>query len=222
MDLYRGAQKMNSKETLKKQFGKSGEGISGWAYNQSPILEGKAVKLMPLRKDSRVIELGCGTGWASRRIARTAIEGEVVGIDFSESLINRAKQYVSRDKLHNYENLSFNVADAEDIPYPNNYFDSAITISSFSWWLNPEKGLEEIERVLKPGGQLYVVDCCKDRIMDNLFLRGEMPFSVYKENLYSKEKYREFFEKKFENVYQKNFTRLWGLVTVGTKKEETP
>ena len=185
----------------------------------SPLYGRKAVRMMPLKKDSKVIEIGCGTGWASRGIAKIATEGEVAGIDLSGSMIKRAKQYTAKDKSHNYENLSFTLASAENIPYPDNYFDYAITITSFSWWLNPENGLGEIERILKPGGQLYVVDVCPNRITDNLMVRPERAVSVYKENLYSREEYRDFLEKKFENVYQENFTTPWWIVTVGTKME---
>lgn len=211
---------MNSKENLKKQFDKTGESrFHVWFLNFiDPFLFRRAIRQMPLKKNSEVIELGCGTGWASRRMAKIATHGEVVGIDLSKTLLKRAEQFTAKDKSHKYGNLSFEVADAESIPYPDNYFDYAISITSFSWWVNPENGLEEIERILKPGGQFYVVDVCKERLIDNLMVGSERAASVYKENLYSKKEYREFFEKKFENVYQKNFTIIWALLTVGTKK----
>lgn len=213
--------KMNNREILKlkEQFEKVCESrFNVWFLNSiDPLLFGKAVRVMPLKRNSKVIELGCGTGWASRRMAKIAIEGEVVGIDLLESMIETAKQFTAKDKSHNYENLSFTVADAENIPYPDNYFDYAISITSFSWWQNPNRGLEEIERILKPGGQFYAVDVCKERRVDNLMVRPQA-HEDYKENLYSKKEYREFFEKNFENVYQKNFSIIWALLTVGTKK----
>ena len=213
--------KMNDSEILKlkEQFEKVGESrFNVWFLNSiDPLLFGKAVRGMPLKRNSKVIELGCGTGWASRRMAKIAIDGEVVGIDLLESMIESAKQFTAKDKSHNYENLSFTVADAENIPYPDNYFDYAISITSFSWWRNPDRGLEEIERILMPGGQFYAVDVCKERYVDNLMVRPQA-HDDYKENLYSKKEYREFFEKKFENVCQKNFSIIWALLTVGTKK----
>ena len=212
---------MNNREILKlkEQFENVCESrFNVWFLNSiDPLLFGKAVRVMPLKRNSKVIELGCGTGWASRRMAKIAIDGEVVGIDLLESMIETAKQFTAKDKSHNYENLSFTVADAENIPYPDNYFDYAISITSFSWWLNPDRGLEEIERILMPGGQFYAVDVCKERRVDNLMVRPQA-HDDYKENLYSKKEYREFFEKKFENVYQKNFSIIWALLTVGTKK----
>ncbi|MCK4732096.1 MAG: methyltransferase domain-containing protein [Methanophagales archaeon] len=215
--------KMNDSESLKlkERFEKVCESrFNVWFLNSiDPLLFGKAVRVMPLKKNSKVIELGCGTGWASRRMAKIAIEGEVVGIDLLESMIETAKQFTAKDKSRNYENLSFMVADAESIPYPDNYFDYAISITSFSWWRNPDRGLEEIERILKPDGQFYAVDVCKERRVDNLMVRPERYADYdYKENLYSRREYRELFEKKFENVYQKNFSIIWALLTVGTKK----
>jgi len=142
--------KMNDSESLKlkEQFEKVCESrFNVWFLNSiDPLLFGKAVRVMPLKKNSKVIELGCGTGWASRRMAKIAAHGEVVGIDLLESMIETAKQFTAKDKSRNYENLSFMVADAESIPYPDNYFDYAISITSFSWWRNPDRGLEEIER----------------------------------------------------------------------------
>ena len=212
---------MNNREILKlkEQFENVCESrFNVWFLNSiDPLLFGKAVRVMPLKRNSKVIELGCGTGWASRRMAKIAIDGEVVGIDLLESMIETAKQFTAKDKSHNYENLSFTVADAENIPYPDNYFDYAISITSFSWWRNPNRGLEEIERILMPGGQFYAVDVCKERHVDNLMVRPQA-HDDYKENLYSKKEYREFFEKNFEKVYQKNFSIIWALLTVGTKK----
>jgi len=213
--------KMNNREILKlkEHFEKVCESrFNVWFLNSiDPLLFGKAVRVMPLKRNSKVIELGCGTGWASRRMAKIAIDGEVVGIDLLESMIETAKQFTAKDKSHNYENLSFTVADAENIPYPDNYFDYAISITSFSWWRNPNRGLEEIVRILMPGGQFYAVDVCKERHVDNLMVRPQA-HDDYKENLYSKKEYREFFEKNFEKVYQKNFSIIWALLTVGTKK----
>lgn len=88
---------MNSKETLKTQFDKAGEsGFYVWFLNSiDPFLFRKAIRQMPLKKNSEVIELGCRTGWASRRMAKIATHGEVVGIDLSETLIKRAEQFTA-------------------------------------------------------------------------------------------------------------------------------
>src|SRR6185503_8594701 len=48
--------------------------------------------LMDFKPTDRVLDLGCGTGWASRRLARMVPEGEVVGMDVADEMLRRAEQ----------------------------------------------------------------------------------------------------------------------------------
>lgn len=169
-----------------------------------------------LDKKDKIIDIGCGAGGLSRKLAKIVTEGEVVGLDISEGYIKKLKQSIERDRSGNYKNLEFRLASAEDIPYPDDYFDCAVSSASFSFWSKPEKGLEEIGRVLKPGGKLYIVDVYKEEPLSTtvgakIFSR----FSAYKTNFYSSQEFREFFERAgFTEVYQKEI--MGTLVTIGT------
>src|SRR5258708_31776428 len=59
--------------------------------HHSDITE-QTIALMDLRSADRVLDLGCGTGWASRRLARLVPEGDVVGIDVADEMLRRAEQ----------------------------------------------------------------------------------------------------------------------------------
>ena len=166
-------------------------------------------KGMPLKL--RVIDIGCGTGWVSRELAKMFPGYEVIGIDFSEKMIERAKRLTSKDK-HDYRDLLFEVADVEGLPYPSDYFDYGICSAMFSFLPDPDKALREIARILKPGGRLYVVDVCKD-YSPSYF--GAKLFSPC--NLYSREEYKEFFERYFVDIHQEKWTLFGGLSTVGSK-----
>ena len=134
MVLYVKVIDMSSKETVKTYFDKWADGI-GWLelnYLHPPFLNG-VFKAIPLEKGSRIIDVGCGTSWASRHLAKMVTQSEVVGLDISERLIEKAKELTLADRSSDYENLVYNVAEAENIPYPNNYFDHAISFVSFSW-----------------------------------------------------------------------------------------
>src|ERR1051325_7756983 len=52
----------------------------------------QTLALMNFKSRDRVLDLGCGTGWASRRLARLVPEGEVVGIDVADEMLRRAEQ----------------------------------------------------------------------------------------------------------------------------------
>ncbi len=96
-----------------------------------------------LDKKDRIIDIGCGAGGLSRKLAQIVTEGEVVGLDISEGYIKKSNRSKERDKSGEYKNLVFTHASAEDIPYPDNYFDHAVVSESFSFWSDREKGLAE-------------------------------------------------------------------------------
>jgi len=101
---------------------------------------------------------------------------------------------------------------AEDIPYPDNYFDHAVCSEAFGFWSEPEKGLKEIKRVLKTGGKLYIINSYQGA---QAWVR--ISAKVFKEKLYSSEEYREFFERTgFTVVGQKKIMGT-SLVAVGIK-----
>jgi ubiquinone/menaquinone biosynthesis C-methylase UbiE len=93
-----------------------------------------------------LLDLGCGTGWAVRYVARKMNEnGKFVGIDISGAMIDKAK--VNSIGLQNVE---FYKANSEDLPFPNNYFETIICSNSFHHYLHPEIVLCEVKRTLKP------------------------------------------------------------------------
>ncbi|MEA2053904.1 MAG: class I SAM-dependent methyltransferase [Candidatus Thermoplasmatota archaeon] len=215
---------MSDKEVLKGFCGKWANKIA-WLDARleldciHPIFLKRGIKEIPLKKESKVIDIGCGMGWACRQMARVTTEGEVVGIDALENAINKAGQLTLKDKSYDYKNLVYKVANATDIPYPGGYFDYAITFVSFSWWVDPDKALEEIVRVLKLKGKLYVLDVY-DKGLGGMLARMSNHFLSFKEKIYSAGQYRTFLEKRFAEVWQKKMNPLgWGLLTVGIKNE---
>src|ERR1051325_185191 len=75
----------------------------------------QTLALMDLQPSDRVLDLGCGTGWASRRLARVATEG--VGLDVADEMLRRAEQASS-----GFSNVRYVWGSAEKIPAPDNYF----------------------------------------------------------------------------------------------------
>ena len=109
----------------------------------------------------RVLDLCCGTGDLAIWLARLAPVGaEVVGLDYSLPMLERAREKAGRFSLEN--SLTFVHGDVNDLPFRDGYFD-AIGIS-FAFrnltYKNPrtERYLQEVVRVLKPGGEFVIVE----------------------------------------------------------------
>src|SRR6185437_12143560 len=80
--------------------------------HHSDITE-QTLALMDIQPDDRILDLGCGTGWASRRMARLATAGEIVGLDVADEMLRRADRSSSA-----FRNVRYSWGSAESIPRP--------------------------------------------------------------------------------------------------------
>ena len=100
-----------------------------------------------------VLDVGCGAGLDSLIAAqRTGESGKVIGVDFSEAMLNRARTAAAKIKATNVE---FRQSSAESLPLENASIDVAMVNGIFN--LNParEKIFQELARVMKAGGVVY-------------------------------------------------------------------
>jgi len=129
-----------------------------------------ACDALELTASDRLLDVGCGTGAASRRAAEVA--GSVVGIDLSSQILREAARLA--DGL---DDVRFVRADAESLPFPNASFTAAICTNSFHHYPSPVRALREIARVLTPGARVVIGDPCADvwtvRIGDRFLRRLE-------------------------------------------------
>ncbi len=115
------------------------------------------IRLMDLRPGERVLDLGCGSGWATRLLARLVGEGpegfgQVVGLDISDEMVRRARA-ASRD----LENILYVTGSAQQIPWEENFFDKVLSVESFYYYPDQERVLGELFRVLAPRGRLFIL-----------------------------------------------------------------
>lgn len=99
-----------------------------------------------LGRDMHVLELACGTGALSGRIAGRVRSLEAT--DFSTRMIAVAKSKPGSARLH------YSVQDAADLPYASGSFDAVVIANALHVMLEPDRVMAEIRRVLRPGGLL--------------------------------------------------------------------
>jgi ubiquinone/menaquinone biosynthesis C-methylase UbiE len=101
-------------------------------------------------KNERILDVACGEGRFSLKIAERA--GTVYGIDASSAAVDEAKSLSHKLKVDSH----FRVGDAEDLPYPSNFFDKIVCSSSLEHFEHDLQALNEVNRVLKPHGKLVL------------------------------------------------------------------
>jgi SAM-dependent methyltransferase len=140
-------------ETLREEFNRWAEAGRGASMEQDhlpitlPVLE-----KMRLAPTDNVLDAGCGAGWLSRRLGKLVPDGRVVGMDLSDEMIR-----VARRTSVDHDNLLFVAGEASEIPWEPNFFDHAISVESSYYWPNPQVGVKEIHRVLRPGGAAWLL-----------------------------------------------------------------
>ena len=101
---------------------------------------------------TRVLEVGCGPGRLSIRLARR--HGlEVTGLDLDAAMIERARANAGEEP-----GPSFLVGDVASLPFPDGSFDLVVSTLSMHHWADQAAGLAEIGRVLRPGARALVWD----------------------------------------------------------------
>jgi SAM-dependent methyltransferase len=100
----------------------------------------------------RLLDIGCGAGQTAIPAAR--LGHRVVGIDIAENLIDHANARASAEGV----DARFDVGDAEDLPYADHSFDVVISLIGAMFAPRPDQVVQEIARVLRPGGRLYMAN----------------------------------------------------------------
>src|SRR3954470_23452722 len=145
-------------EKLQQEFNKwaaAGEGPK--MENHHLDITEKTIRLMNLRPGERVLDLGCGSGWATRLVARLVGEGpqgfgQVVGLDISDEMIRQA-----RADSREFENILYVWGSAQQIPWEENFFDKVLSVESFYYYADQDRALSELFRVLAPHGRLFIL-----------------------------------------------------------------
>lgn len=132
---------------------------SGYSLdNQEELLndQEKWLKLIhtyvPLKKDLKVLDLGCGPGFLSILLSKQGCQ--VTGIDYSNQMLEEAKHNAKENNVH----TDFKKMDVQELAFDDESFDFVIT-RNVTWNLEkPKQAYQEIYRVLKNKGHLLNID----------------------------------------------------------------
>jgi arsenite methyltransferase len=143
----------NQPDLLRKEFNRWAEAGRGEGMERDhlpialPVLE-----KMRLAATDNVLDVGCGSGWLARLLAKRVTEGRVVGMDVSDEMIR-----VARRTSLEFENILYATGEVGAIPWEANFFNHAISVESAYYWPEPAAGMREIFRVLRPGGGVWIL-----------------------------------------------------------------
>jgi len=112
----------------------------------------QAIETMRVKEDARVLDVGCGSGWATRLLAEKAKRGQVVGIDISDEMVR-----IARESSGGFPNVEFQVASSESLPFAEAQFTHAFSMESIYYYSNVLAALREIHRVLARSGLFVTV-----------------------------------------------------------------
>jgi demethylmenaquinone methyltransferase / 2-methoxy-6-polyprenyl-1,4-benzoquinol methylase len=152
--------------TKKEQVAKMFDNVSPTYDLLNHVLSGgidilwrkKAIKLLAAEKPRTILDIATGTG--DFAIEALALKPEkIIGVDISEGMLNIGKEKIKKIGMNSV--IELRVGDSENLPFPDNTFDAIIVSFGVRNFENLPKGLQDMNRVLRPGGTCLVLEFSK-------------------------------------------------------------
>lgn len=146
-------------------------------------------------KSKRFLDIGAGVGVTAIECAKKSLFS--YGVDISPVAIQKAKilagQQLSKEQR---KFVNFQVASAEKLPFQSNYFDKICSIAVLEYVKNDQKAIDEIQRVVKPGGRIFILVSNKKPLFFSLIESWTERKSARKLRYYQAKDFIDRFEKK--------------------------
>lgn len=166
---------------LRRPKGLMGDKIGNMMNKANEFLYDFTLNAMSPSANQSILEIGFGNGKFFDKIFSRAEGLKVTGLDFSETMfrsaVNSNKEAIADGRLH----LHFGSSDK--LPFADNSFDKIFCINVIYFWDEPKHHLQEMHRVLKPGGRFYATVRTKESML-------KMPFTQYGFNFYDSNKWK--------------------------------
>ena len=184
-----------------------------WAFYLEATTR-ETLRRMPMTPTARVLDVGCGTGELLRRLRAKHPDAVLAGLDPVDEMLA-----VARDKLSGREDLRTGYADS--LPWSAGSFDVVVSCNMFHYITHPVEAIGEMERVLRPGGQIVITDWCDDYLacrLCSLYLRltSRAHFKTYRQSECAA--LLEQTGHARATVERYKISWLWGLMTARAEK----
>lgn len=127
---------------------------------QSP---GKVIQRSGIQKGMQVLEVGCGSGAITTFVARAVgNKGNVYALDIQPEMLQQLENKLSQPENKDIINIKLIESSAYDLPFDDNSLDLVFMVTVFGEIPDHNKALQEIKRVLKPGGILAITEMFLD------------------------------------------------------------
>ena len=127
--------------------------LSFMNYTHAPLTNW-GLKLVDVQDGWTMLDVGCGGGFTIRRLLKRSKDAQVYGIDISEESVAKAKK-VNAELLD--KQVFITQGSAEKLPYEDKKFDLVTAVETVYFWPNLPDCLQEVRRVLKPGGKIAIL-----------------------------------------------------------------
>ncbi|OZC37869.1 malonyl-[acyl-carrier protein] O-methyltransferase BioC [Marinobacter vinifirmus] len=138
-----------SKACIARGFGSASQTYDSASRLQKAMGDTMLARIPENFEPTSILDLGCGTGWFTRKLANQYPNATITGADLASGMLQQARSFSP-------ETITWLNADAEQLPLADNSADLIFSNLMIQWSTRPDTVLAECQRILKPGGTLAI------------------------------------------------------------------
>lgn len=184
-----------------------------WAFYVGATVR-ETMRRLPPDLGECLLDVACGTGALIEAIAAAHPDVRLAGVDISPEMLAVARRRLPAE-------VELKTASADALGFRDGSIDTVVTSNAFHFFPSPDRALDEIRRVLRPGGTLVITDWCDDYIACRICDRLLRWFSASHQHVYASAECRVLLEGAGFDVvelHRYKISWLWGLMTVIARK----
>lgn len=144
---------MDHLKRVADEFARQAQNFETWAVQVDDAVGARFAAALGENSRGRLLDVACGPGVVTAALAPTA--ERVVAFDATEPMLAKAKARCAKAGL---DNVTFELGDAENLPFTDATFDGVVTRAALHHFERPQRAVAEMFRVLRPGGTAAILD----------------------------------------------------------------